>query len=249
MFDRMMGTFLLDSGRLTKEQLTTAYEIQDALQVSEGKDAYRTFAHVLVDDTALLTQEDLAQALTEYSEQNGRTPEEMEILRRDDPEEIVRLQFGTDDDRIRKMATEGIRNLIRLVDRHLYVGRGVNSGYVEGEVFACQSLSGGMDVMSILAGSFDAMRRVAIAHAGEDNILNREDVMDAVCELINTSNGMFVRDHIGENEELSPPSYRLDPYMMEGAEIYVMPIYLCGVTVDYAIARGTDQDLISQGIL
>ena len=67
--------------------------------------------------------EKLEELEKEYQENHGYTETDMSVLKSGDIEKIVQIFLETDNNNYRNMFTMGIKNMYRLVDNHLYIGK------------------------------------------------------------------------------------------------------------------------------
>ncbi|MBR0163597.1 MAG: hypothetical protein IJQ12_02865 [Lachnospiraceae bacterium] len=161
----------------------------------------------------------------------------MSVQSAGETEKMIRRQTGADD-RTMQMLLTGIDSLRQLVDDHAQV---LDAGKLEelrADVCASQKVQGMVDACTIVCGEMSDVRKVAEGYVGAQFIESDEDALDAVCELINTANGVFARSIIDDDEDLEPPFYRHTPSIVAGDEIYVLTMRLCDATVRFCIAYG-----------
>lgn len=154
-----------------------------------------------------------------------------------DPEKLIRKHTDADE-RTMQMLLTGIDALKQLVDRHTEVLAAEKTTGLRADVCATQKVQGLVDACTLVCGEMPDVRKVAEGYVGAQFIESDEDALDAVCELINTANGVFARSITEEDEDLEPPFYRHAPSIVEGDEIYALTVRLCDATVRFCIAYG-----------
>lgn len=102
----------------------------------------------------------------------------------------------------------------------------------------CQMMDGDEDVFFGLGGSADALLAVASRFADEQFTQFDADAYDAICELINCTNGMFATKLSDEQVEvvLRPPVFYGDTCIRSEKDFYVVTIEAGGVAFDVILS-------------
>ena len=227
--DRRFGDIAIEKGYLTEAQLGRLLELQ--------KNSYLAFAQSLIDE-GYLTYEQIDSAESEYQQIYGLTETDMNDLKEGDVDRIIPIFLGTEDERCKRVFTMGIKNLYRLVDNHIYVGKAYKTSSVRGEVLAYQGYVGDESAKTAISGKYEDVQKMAIAYTKEEFIETREDALDAVCELINCMNGLYASEMSknGVKIELEPPEFFVGYSEVKADEVVVMPVFVSGGEVKYIIS-------------
>ncbi len=291
MLDRLLGTYLVEQGMLTKTQLNEAYKLQDlhraklgviavaeklmsiaqaeqvnTLQAYQDRlfgdiaiergyltptqverllelqgNAYLTFLQAVV-DKGYLTMEQLEAAENEYQKACGFTESDMAALKTGNVEQAVPIFLTTVVPDIKEMFCMGIKNMYRLVDSHVYIGKTYMVRSLKDEVLGYQRLHGDKKAVVAISGRYEDVRRMAIAYTKEEFIETREDALDAVCELINCINGLYATElsHSECKVEIDPPNFNFNFAEASSDEMFVMPVYISGGEIKYVLAISKD---------
>lgn len=288
MFDRMMGQFLVETGRIGKGQLAEVYKVQasqraklgviavseklitiaqaeeiNALQAIEDKrfgdiaiergylntaqldrlvelqgNPFMIFSQAIT-DLGYLSLAELATAISDFQSKNGLVDSDIAILKNGDPAQIIDI-FVDADYKYKKLFTMGIKDLYRLVDSNLWIGKTYKTTSLKCEAMSYQKIVGDENIFLSIAGKYDDVQKVAIAYTKEPFIETEEDALDAICELINCINGLCVSALSRENisADLEPPIYSTTYSEIASEEAVVMPVYICDGEVKFLISVG-----------
>ena len=152
-----------------------------------------------------------------------------------DPEQLIRKHTDPDE-RTMQMLLVGLESLKSMVDERAQVLKAeLTTGFTTGAC-ASQKVQGLVNACTMICGDAGSLRKIAEGYVGAQFIETDEDALDAVCELINTANGVFARSITEEDEDLEPPFYRHGPSVVEAERIYQLTVKLCGEQVLFCIA-------------
>ena len=227
--DKRFGDIAIERGYLNEAQVSRLLELQG--------NNYLIFLQSIV-DLGFLTMERLEAAEEEYQKLHGFTESDMSALKTGDVEQAVPVFLHTDDPFYKKMFSMGIKNLYRLADSHVYVGKTYTVRSLKDEVMGYQSFHGDQMATTVISGKYEDVQKLAIAYTKEEFIETREDALDAVCELINCINGLYATE-LSRSEvkiELEPPNFSVSYSEATSDEMVVMPVYICGGEVKYLIS-------------
>ncbi|MBQ6733716.1 MAG: chemotaxis protein CheX [Lachnospiraceae bacterium] len=152
-----------------------------------------------------------------------------------DPEKYIRAKTDPDE-RTMQMLLVGLDSLRKMVDQGTEVLEAEKTTGFETNACASQKVQGLVNACTMICGETASLRRIAEGYVGAQFIETDEDVMDAVCELINTANGVFARSITEEDEDLEPPFFRHAPSIVKGEKIYALTVKVCGAKVRFCIA-------------
>ena len=231
--DKRFGDIAVEKGYLTDTQVQRLLGLQG--------NTYLTFLQAVV-DMGFQTMEQLESAEAEYQKINGFTESDMAALKTGDVEKAVPIFLNNDDPVFGGMFAMGIKNMYRLVDNHVYVGKAYTSRVIKDEVLGYQKFHGDQQAVVAISGKYEDVRKMAIAYTKEEFIETREDALDAVCELINCINGLYASEQSRSDAriELEPPNFSVSFAQASSDEMIVMPVYIAGGEVKYIIAVSKD---------
>ncbi len=231
--DKRFGDIAIEKGYLTEIQLNRLLELQG--------NSYLAFVQALVDES-YLTMEQVTRAEADYQNDMGITATDMTILKAGDIEKIVPIFLDTEDKRLRRMFCMAVKNLYRLVDSHVFIGKAYRVGSIRNEVLGYQGFSGAEKAKVAIAGKYEDIRKMAIGYTKEEFIETEEDALDAICELINCMNGIYASDMSKEGVaiDLAPPEFYINFTEATGDYLDVLPVYISGGEVRLIISASSD---------
>ena len=231
--DQRFGDIAIERGYLSQAQVDRLLELQG--------NEYLIFMQAIV-DCGFLTMQELDQAEDEYQKLHGFTESDMAALKTGDVEQAVPVFLHTADPVYRKMFATGIKNMYRLVDSHLYIGKSYSVKAIKDEVMGYQKICGEQEAVVSVSGRYEDVRKMAVAYTKEEFIETREDALDAVCELINCINGLYASEQSKHDIklDLNPPNFSVSFSEVTGDEMVVMPVYIRGAEIKFIIAVSKD---------
>lgn len=200
LMDQRFGDIAVQKGYLTDEQVSKLLKKQG--------NAYLSFIQTMV-DSQLLDMEDVELVINTFRLINGYSNSEMEDLKSDDVDRIVPLFIPEEGKQFAGIISTAIKTFIRLIDRHIYIGKAEMTSSFPAKDMVSQSLQGDGGLISCLSEGNGALLQVCSVYAKEDFEQLDLDSLDAAGELLNCINGLFAsglsRD--GKFLELMPPDY------------------------------------------
>ena len=233
--DKRFGDLAVERGYLTAPQVSRLLELQ--------KNSYLAFVQAII-DLGYFTMERMVTIESDFRKDQGLTETDLNDLKEGDIEKIVPSFIDMDNPIVKKMFAMGVKNLYRLVDNHVYIGKAYVVNSLRDEVVGYQKFHGDENATVAIFGKTDDVQKMAIAYTKEEFIETEEDALDAVCELINCMNGLYASDRSRDNIriELEPPVFRTMFSEERGAELVVLPVYISGGMIKYCIAASKDVD-------
>lgn len=235
--DKRFGDIAVEQQYLTEEQVSRLLRLQG--------NTYLVFIQTIL-DKGFLTMDEVNLALEEFQKENGLTLTDMDAWKSCDPDRIVPIYFGDEEAKVQALLGTFIRTVVRLVDYHVYLGRPYKVAEYKNDVMSMQMLCGDHNVLAAVAGNEEGVMKAAVAFAGEKFVTEKEDSVDAMCELINCTNGLFATKMYQEQVDVDmlPPEYYMEEVTVKGADLLVVPLYVCGTTIDYVVAFDRDVEII-----
>lgn len=233
--DRRFGDIAVEKGYLTEGQVNSLLKKQG--------NAYLAFAQAM-ENQQLMTIEQLEQILLDYRCENNFTASDMDALKSDDVDSILPLFLPVDSEAYYGIAGTAVRTLMRLVDTGLYPDKAYIMQKTEDENGALQKVEGERGFVSALGGKGNALQFTASVFGQEKFASVDEDALDAIGELLNCINGLYVSEcKDGSSLELMPPSFKTGIQGFESRKMLVLPIHIKNDCVDLMIAIGDEIEM------
>ncbi len=233
--DRRFGDIAVEKGYLTEGQVNSLLKKQG--------NAYLAFAQAM-ENQQLMTIEQLEQILLDYRCENNFTASDMDALKSDDVDSILPLFLPVDSEAYYGIAGTAVRTLMRLVDTGLYPDKAYIMQKTEDENGALQKVEGEKGFVSALGGKGNALQFTASVFGQEEFTSVDEDALDAIGELLNCINGLYVSEcKDGSSLELMPPSFKTGIQGFESRKMLVLPIHIKNDCVDLMIAIGDEIEM------
>lgn len=227
--DKRFGDIAVEKGYLTTGQV-------ESLLKKQGN-AYLAFAQAL-ENQQLMSIEQLEQYLLDYQCENSLTVSDMEAIKSDDVDRILRLNLPVDSEKYLLMAGVAVRTLIRLIDSELYTDKAYIATEIPAENGAIQYVEGEVSMSCGMAGNGNDLLDVASIFGQEEFEKVDEDALDAVAELMNCINGLYASalSKDGISMELTPPEFSANLSKAVCKEMLVLPLHIKGNKVNFLIA-------------
>lgn len=233
--DRRFGDIAVEKGYLTEGQVNSLLKKQG--------NAYLAFAQAM-ENQQLMTIEQLEQILLDYRCENNFTASDMDAMKSDDVDSILPLFLPVDSEAYYGIAGTAVRTLMRLVDTGLYPDKAYIMQKTEDENGALQKVEGEKGFVSALGGKGNALQFTASVFGQEEFVSVDEDALDAIGELLNCINGLYVSEcKDGSSLELMPPSFKTGIQGFESRKMLVLPIHIKNDCIDLMIAIGDEIEM------
>ena len=198
--DKRFGDIAVDKGYLTEGQLLELLKLQGNVWLS--------FVQALIDEN-VVSMEEVEWLLYDFKVANGYNDADLEALKSDEADRIVPLLLPKEAEKFKDLICTVVRVMVRLIDRHVYVGR---AAMVEGlpiEDMASQNLMGENGFVDCFAERDGALLRTCSIFGQEEFPRLNMDALDAAGELLNCVNGLYASacSKKGRVLELMPPQY------------------------------------------
>ncbi|MCR5799452.1 MAG: chemotaxis protein CheX [Lachnospiraceae bacterium] len=232
--DKRFGDITVEKGYLNEEQVSR-------LLVLQGN-AYLAFVQAVVDG-GYLSMEEVEDMLVRYQKDNNLTLSNIEDLKSCDISRIINIFLYTQNDMAKEMAGVFIRTIVRLVDFHSYIKKPSVLKEYPFKVLCTQGIKGDHKILTALSGDLNPdLKTIASSFAGETNVTCDEDVLDALCELINCVNGLYATD-VSNREidiDMEAPLGQNEAGILKASTILCVPMVVCNKSIDFLLV--IDQD-------
>jgi len=232
--DKRFGDIAIEKGYLNNEQV-------GRLLVLQGN-SYLAFVQSVVDG-GYLSIDEIEHMMTKYQEENNFTLSNMEDLKSCDINRVIPIFLYSQPEMLRELASVIIRTTVRVVDFHTFIKKPSVISEYPYEAICAQSIGGDHRFFTGISGNAsNALKDVAVAFAGSDNISCDEDVVDALCELVNCVNGLYASDMSNRSVDIDmdAPVGKLEPGTLKAGKILCIPTVVCGKQIDLLLTM--DQD-------
>jgi len=218
LMDMRFGDIAVQKGYLTEEQVSKLLKKQG--------NTYLSFVQALV-DSDYLDMEDVDLVVNSFRLINGYNNSEMDALKSDEPERIVPLFMPEDGRQFTDIISTALKTIIRLIDRHAYIGRAEMVTAFPAKDMISQSLEGKDGIICCLSEGNGALLKVCSIYGQEEFEQLDADSLDAAGELLNCINGLYASGLSREGKflELTPPDYS-DVTAKAKADICKVPVFV-----------------------
>jgi len=231
--DKRFGDIAIEKGYLNEEQVSR-------LLVLQGN-AYLSFIQTVVDN-GFLTMAETEEMLSKYQSDYSLTTSNIEDLKSCDVNRIIPIYLFSANEHGQALAGKVIRTMIRLVDFRSYIKKPVIVSEYQYQQMSAQAISGDYTMFTALSGPIDSLLNIAFAFAGEDNIEDTDDVLDALCEFVNCANGLYASDMSNRDVDIDmeAPLALNQPGVLKADAILCLPIVACGRQFDLLIVSNQE---------
>lgn len=219
--DKRFGDIAIEKGYLNNEQV-------GRLLVLQGN-SYLAFVQSAIDG-GYITMDEIEQQLVKYQEVNNFTLSNIEDLKSCDINRIIPIFLYSQPELIRELAGVIVRTIVRLVDFHAYIKKPSVVSEYDYSVICSQGIGGDHSFLTAFsADSIDSLRNIAVSFAGAENITCSEDIVDALCELVNCVNGLYASDMSNREVDIDmdAPFGSLEAGSVKADNILVLPLVIC----------------------
>lgn len=228
--DQRFGDIAVGKGYLTEEQV--------AKLLKQQGNAYLMFVQALVDDD-LLMMEEIDLLLNDFKQINGFSNSELEDIKSDDEDRIIPLLLPDEGKQYQDVIGAAVRMLIRLVDRHVYLGHAVMVDSLPEEDVVSQAMVGEGGIVDCFSERNGALLRVCSVFGQEEFEHLDPDSLDAAGELLNYINGLYASglSRQGVFLELMPPEYGAVKESVKSGTICSIPVFVGGTGLYFTVAE------------
>lgn len=233
LYDKRFGDIAVENGYLTDEQVSRLLDLQG--------NGFLSFMQATL-DLGFMTMDEFNKNLETYQKSLSLTAGDMESLKSCDFEQVVPVLMLRQDPLIVELCSVMLRTIYRLVDFHVYMKKPYVTEEVPFDAVSVQELIGEHTILNSLSGRKDALKDAAVGFVGAMHIDNDEDVLDALCELINCINGLFAA-HLCEEHvdvDMKAPYYSMDKGSIKGASLLCVPIVVFDKEINITFALDTE---------
>lgn len=226
--DKRFGDIAVEKGYLTDDQV-------GEMLAKQGND-YMTFVQAMTDQ-GVMTLEQIQDKVDEYQNAMGYSDAELEALKSGDLDLIVPIFLK--EPALSKLhkdyAALIARNIMRFVDSDFRIEPIVTLQPMKVACGSQQGIFGDQSMFTGLFGEPAALLNIGSTFGKEDFAQIDEDSLDAVCEFLNVSNGLFVsaQSEAGVELDMEPPMmYPEEKTVSSEGIAYALPIVLAGSKVN-----------------
>lgn len=228
--DQRFGDIAVGKGYLTEEQV--------AKLLKQQGNAYLMFVQAMVDDD-LLMMEEIDLLLNDFKRINGFSNSELEDIKSDDVDRIIPLLLPDGGKQYQEVIGAAVRMLIRLVDRHVYLGHAVMVDSLPEEDVVSQAMVGESGIVDCFSERNGALLRVCSVFGQEEFEHLDPDSLDAAGELLNYVNGLYASSlsRQGVFLEMMPPEYGAVKESVKPGTICSIPVFVGDKGLYFTVAE------------
>ena len=228
--DQRFGDIAVTKGYLTDEQIGKLLKEQGS--------SYLTFIQTLV-DSELVSLDEVDWLLDDFRQKNGYSNSELEDIKSDDVDRIVPLLLPEEGKQFTEIICTMVRTLIRLIDRHVYIGRAAMVESFPAEEKVSQAMAGENGIIGCFSERDGALLKTCSVFGQEEFEHLDLDSLDAAGELLNCINGLYVSSlsRQGHFLELMPPEYADEKEQIKKGTICRIPIFVENHGLYFSVAE------------
>ncbi len=242
MKDVRFGDIAVEKGYLSQEQV-------GALLKKQG-DSYLLFMDALT-ERKILSVDEAMQWLNQFRRKEELTLFELDALKSGDIDRIIPV-FTKDAScpvLIQDYMALIARNIVRFIDNKVRFGKIERIPQYRAACMAAQEMDGASNMYIAIGsdGSTGGVQKLASIYAKEEFPTPDLDALDAVCEFINVSNGLFAT-RLSEDDiemDMQPPVMKDEPVTIHsGSMMYKLPFYIMGEKADLVICMESKWSIV-----
>jgi len=221
--DKRFGEIAIGERFLREEQLEELLSRQKTSQIMLGQ--------ILVDE-GMLSYQQYEDLLAAYKKDSGFSNAEIEILKSNNTDAIVKLFIATGEKGQAELFGEYIelfiRNIVRFIDSDVIIDKPYLTEDYSFANFASQQITGDRAIETGISGDEQVCARFASIYAEEELQKIDEMVRDSMGEFMNSQNGLFVSNlfHKGINCDLCPQQFIQNGSLSRKEQLFVLPCEL-----------------------
>jgi len=198
--DKRFGDIAVEVGYLTQDQVTRLLKKQGG--------AYLSFMQNLMDED-LIDMDEIDLLVNDFKASFNYSNSDFEAIKSDEVDRILPFLLPEEALEYQDLISMVVRTMIRLIDRHLYLGQAAMVDALPDEPLALQKVEGEDGFFACFSERNGALLKMCRIYGQEEFASLDMDALDAAGELLNCSNGLYVSEvsKSGRTLELMPPEY------------------------------------------
>ena len=240
--DRRFGDIAIEKGYLNEEQMETL--------LSQQGDQYLICIQLLTEQ-GYLTPAEIQNYLNLYKKENRLGARDIDALKSGDLDRIIPVftQEPAISAVLRDYIAVTCRHIVRFISPNLRLEPTERITEYGGDYFAGQELEGEFKLLSGISGEREAVLTVASIYGMEEFAEVDEDSLDAVCEFLNCSNGLYA-SRLSEDDielELLPPLIHAEKVRLSTSGLmFKTPLYLNGRRLELIICVNSEWQMLNK---
>lgn len=234
MVEYILGNYLIESGKIKREQLKLVMEKEDSVTVSEELKAmeegqgsqYLMFVQALLDEK-LIALDELEWLLNDFGEKNGYDAEQINDIKSDEVERIIPLLMPKEAEKFIPLVSIMVSTMVKSFNRHIYVGKAAMVDQLPAEDLVNQSLIWEEGIVDCFSERDGGLLMISSVYGQEEYGQLDSEALDAAGELLNCINGLYVSGLSREGYflEMMPPKYEECSESIKKSSICRIPIF------------------------
>lgn len=226
--DRRFGEIAIMKGYLTDEQL--------AELLNQQKSEHLILAQTLIDE-GIMTMAAFEEEITLYKLAYGLDDDQFEAIKNGDIKVVMTAFLAFEKTGMSEFyidfVTLFVKNIIRFIDRNVYVDRVEKVDSIIYTHLFTQKISGAAKIFTAYSGDDKAVLDIASQNAGEVFTKFGDYPIDSACEFLNMANGLFIVNQSDEGTDLSLgiQKYVSNASIKPNEPMYRIPIHISTGTI------------------
>ncbi len=235
--DAKFGDIAIERGYLTQGQV-------DELAASQ-EDSYLMFVQAII-ESGLMGLEEIQDELNRFKRAEKLSALDIDAMKKSDIDRIIPifLRSCKISEHMHDYLLLMMRNINRFVDNRVLVMRLEEVPSYTGHFIAAQRLAGEENYCIAICG--EGTKVIAEKFGKEEFPEIDEDCLDACCEFINVTNGLFASklSEDGVRTDMLPPEMDTDiKTIRTDGKLYVLPCYIRETRTDIVICADTEWEI------
>lgn len=226
--DKRFGDIAVEKGYLKESDVSKLLSLQG--------NPYLMFVQA-ANENSILSKEKIDACLLNFQKENQLSDAVMEDLKNGDVDQVVKSIVKVEEP-YNILITLALKNIIRFASSDLSVGALTKVKEVKANHIALQAIEGDFSTLMAFVCDDNELLEIASPFAKENFANVDADALDAICEFINCTNGLFASKLSQDNVELDmlPPQFFETSTLYTENEFYVLPIQVSGQWVKLVLS-------------
>lgn len=230
--DKRFGDIAVEKGWLSDAGLKKLLGLQ--------QNPYLIFVQAATEQK-ILSKETVEVCVSAYQREQGFSDMDMEAFKNGDMDTVVALLLHMEAEPS-ELISLALKNVIRFVSTDLAVGKVRMASNAEYAHIAAQQLKGDYNAILGFGCQNDELLKIAVPYGKEEFTELNADAMDAVCEFINCTNGLYAskasQDHV--EIDMQPPVCAKKVSVSSEGSLLIIPVQITGTWMEIFVAMKTD---------
>lgn len=227
--DRRFGDIAIEKGYLVAEEVTHLLNMQG--------NPFLQFVQVITDNN-ILTMQEIETYLEQFKDDNNFTTSDLDAIKLGDIDRIIQAFVDINEPLVGECISLSLRNIVRFINNNIMLKKAYRVNEYSFGSMASQKMVGDHEFFVGLAAKGKELLNIANPFAKEEFTEIDEDSLDAVCEFINCTNGLYASKLSNEeiHIDMTPPLFYIGKTISSEGDICVVPVIINGEQADLLVS-------------